>query len=119
MLQEKNFNQTFFMPQHEDKRFNLITLPTNYGNKKKLDCFKIKYSSSYILLFLLFYSHFLFGCIESCSNFKKESKIELDKNGYRNILIAIDENTEENIDLIQRIKETFTDASKLLFSITK
>lgn len=56
---------------------------------------------------------------ESCSSFKTKSKIKLEKNGYKNILIAIEDGVEENYALIDRIKETYTDASKLLFNVTK
>ena len=56
---------------------------------------------------------------QACSIYKKESKIELEKNGYKNILVGIGDDVDESIELIERIKETFTSASHFLFSVTK
>lgn len=57
--------------------------------------------------------------IQTCSIYKKESKIELENNGYSNILIAIDDDVKENHELIERIKQTFTSSSHFLFQVTK
>jgi hypothetical protein len=71
-----------------------------------------------ILIYLCALSQFLLTA-QACSIYKKDTKIELDKNGYKNILIAIDDDVTENTELIERIKETFTSASHFLFSVTK
>ena len=56
---------------------------------------------------------------EGCTSLKRESRIQLDKNGYTNIVIGIEDSVRENVQLIERIKETFTEASHLLFNMTK
>ena len=61
----------------------------------------------------------LVSTVQSCSSYKTSSKIQLEKNGYKNILIAIGEDVAENYDLIDRIKSTYTEASSLLFNVTK
>ncbi len=61
----------------------------------------------------------LAGSVKSCSSYKASSKIQLEKNGYKNILIAIGEDVAENYELIERIKTTYTEASSLLFNVTK
>lgn len=58
-------------------------------------------------------------CIDSCNSFKKETRIKLEKNGYTNIVIGIEEGVPESRSLIERIKHTFTQASELLFTVTK
>ncbi|CAF0782079.1 unnamed protein product [Brachionus calyciflorus] len=55
---------------------------------------------------------------ENCSVFKKDSKIRIRKNGYSNIIIAIDKNVPEDTKLIENIKEAFTEASEFLFYVT-
>ena len=82
-------------------------------------------------IFLMFQNKFKFKCgifisllwligsTQSCTNLKRESRIELVKNGYTNIVIGIEESVEENLQLIERIKESFMEASQLLFNITK
>ncbi len=61
----------------------------------------------------------LASTVQSCSSYKTSSKIQLEKNGYKNILIAIGEDVAENYDLIDRIKSAYTEASSLLFNVTK
>jgi hypothetical protein len=73
-----------------------------------------------LILYFCFFIFVLFSSgIQTCSIYKKETKIELDKNGYKNILIAIDDDVKENLRLIENIKNTFTSASHFLFSVTK
>lgn len=84
-----------------------------YGNKK----FNLK--SHMFKLYCLLVIVVSLSCVDSCSFYKKETKIELDKNGYKRILVAIDEDVKENHELIERIKHTFTSASQLLFEVTK
>lgn len=69
-------------------------------------------------LIFLFITSQILPC-QTCSNFKTSTKIQLDKNGYKNILIAIAEDVAEDYQLIERIKSTFTEASELLFNVTK
>jgi len=66
------------------------------------------------LLFLLFVA-----VTQCCTNLKRESKIKIEKNGYVDIVVGIEEGVREDLLLIERIKETFTEASQLLFNITK
>jgi hypothetical protein len=56
---------------------------------------------------------------QCCTNLKRESKIRIEKNGYVDIVVGIEEGVREDLFLIERIKETFTEASQLLFNITK
>lgn len=56
---------------------------------------------------------------QCCTNLKRESKIRIEKNGYVDIVVGIEEGVREDLLLIERIKETFTEASQLLFNITK
>ena len=72
----------------------------------------------YFGFIVLFISIEILPC-QSCSNFKTSTKIRLDENGYKNILIAIADDVEENYELIERIKTSFTEASELLFNVTK
>jgi hypothetical protein len=73
-----------------------------------------------ILQLIVLLQLFLFGIsIEACSSYKKESKIKLEKNGYTNIMIGIEEGVPENRLLIENIKSVFTEASEFLFNITK
>lgn len=52
--------------------------------------------------------------------FETESKIRLSSNrGYVNVLIAIGETVPEDVTLIDRIKEVFSDFSKVLYDVTK
>jgi hypothetical protein len=55
----------------------------------------------------------------ACTHFKHDSKIQIRRNGYTNIVVAIEESVEEDHMLIERIKESFIEASELLFNITK
>jgi hypothetical protein len=57
--------------------------------------------------------------IQTCTFYKKESKIELLNNGYDNIIIAINNDLPENFDIIDRIRTVFTEASALLFNATR
>ncbi len=57
--------------------------------------------------------------VQSCSNYKRESRITLEKNGYTNIVVGIEEGVPENKHLIDNIKTVFTEASEFLFNITK
>jgi hypothetical protein len=70
----------------------------------------------FVLIFLLFS---LILPIQNCTSFKKKSKITLDKNGYSDIIVGIEDAVRENPELIDRIKETFTEASAFLFNVTK
>jgi hypothetical protein len=56
---------------------------------------------------------------EACTGLKTKTKIHLENNGYKNILIGIEAGVRENSALIDRIKTTFTEASALLFNVTK
>ena len=100
--------------------YETLQLPNNFRNNLR-DITKTANTFKYLLLcyWVLVIFCLFTEPVSSCSSFKTKSKIELDKNGYTNILIAIDENVPENHDLIDRIKTTFTDASKLLFNVTK
>ena len=73
----------------------------------------------YRLVLLTLIATTLVGTVQSCSSYKTSSKIQLEKNGYKNILIAIGEDVAENYELIERIKSTYTEASSLLFNVTK
>ena len=97
-----------------------LQLPNNFRNNLS-QISKAAYTCKYLLLscLVLVILCLFTEPVECCSSFKTRGGIELDKNGYTNILIAIDENVPENHDLIDRIKTTFTDASRLLFNVTK
>jgi hypothetical protein len=56
---------------------------------------------------------------DACTQFKLDSKIRIRRNGYTDIVVAIEESVEEDHMLIERIKESFIEASELLFTITK
>ena len=45
--------------------------------------------------------------------------ITITNNEYKQMLIAISENVPEDPQLITRIREVFTDASSLLYQVTK
>ena len=90
---------------------NTTTIPINYKRFNKIYAFYIIAS---IICFNL-----LVVPIQSCSSYKTSSKIRLEKNGYKNILIAIGEDVEENYELIDNIKSAYTEASSLLFNVTK
>ena len=47
------------------------------------------------------------------------SLVTLQDNGYRNMVIAINERVPEDPNLIERIKMIFTDASRFLYKATK
>ena len=70
----------------------------------------------FVLIFLLFS---LILPIQNCTSFKKKSKITLDKNGSSDIIVGSEDAVRENPELIDRIKETFTEASAFLFNVTK
>ena len=55
----------------------------------------------------------------TCSSFKKGSRINILNNGYENILIAIDDEVKENLEIIKNIKNSFNQASALLFNATR
>jgi hypothetical protein len=57
--------------------------------------------------------------VETCTNFKQDNRIRIRRNGYTELVVGIRDNVEENVDLIERIKESFIEASQLLFNITK
>ena len=76
------------------------------------------HSHSFCSVFLVFLS-LLISLTHCCTNLKKESKIVLEKNGYTNIVVGIEEGVRENHLLIEKIKESFTEASHLLFNITR
>lgn len=63
--------------------------------------------------------HTVFRATDACTNFKKDTKIRIRRNGYTNIIVGIEEGVEENVELIEKIKQTFTQASELLFKATK
>nr|XP_002731901.1 PREDICTED: calcium-activated chloride channel regulator 4-like [Saccoglossus kowalevskii] len=46
------------------------------------------------------------------------SEIRLEDNGYKGILIAINENVAENVTLIENLKEMFTSASREMYQAT-
>ena len=56
---------------------------------------------------------------DACSTYKTETRIKLDKNGYTNLIVGIEEGVRESQQLIEDIKRVFTDASEFLFKITK
>lgn len=49
----------------------------------------------------------------------RRSKIRLIDGGYERVVVAIGEEVEENQELIDRIKEVFTDVSAFMYSATK
>ena len=57
--------------------------------------------------------------IETCTFYKKESKISLLNNGYENILIVINSDVPESNEIIERIRTVFTEASLLLYNATR
>lgn len=56
---------------------------------------------------------------EACTSFKREDRIRIRRNGYTDVTVGIQDDVEENPELIERIKEAFTQASELLFNATK
>lgn len=107
------------MPLNGNKNENYI-LFKNTKKNSKYNLKTRKFSSQLsIIVFILLIFFQSFSTIESCSSFKKESKIRIRRNGYTNIMIGIEEGVEESRELIERIKETFKQASEFLFSITK
>jgi hypothetical protein len=72
-----------------------------------------------LLFFLILVSVCLNWLSEACTHFKQDSKIQIRRNGYTNIVVAIEESVPEDTTLIERIKESFIEASELLFNITK
>lgn len=73
----------------------------------------------YSLILFCIICSLLFIIVHSCTNFKSDSRIRIRSNGYVDILIAIDENVDEDHLLIERIKEAFIESSDFLFNITK
>lgn len=59
------------------------------------------------------------GLSSACTSFKREDHIRIRRNGYTDVVVAIRDDVEENVELIERIKEVFADASELLFNATK
>lgn len=76
--------------------------------------FKIEFQTYAIIIFFLNF----YLLVNTCSFYKRESKINLLNNGYENILITIDNSINENKELIDRIKFEITHASALLFNAT-
>jgi hypothetical protein len=76
-------------------------------------------NSNILIAFLLILEIINIYNVQSCSNYKRESRIKLDKNGYTNIIIGIEDGVVENKHLIDTIKTVFTEASEFLFNITK
>ena len=91
----------------------IIHFNLNHMCNRKLVELRLDFSLL-ILLFLLCAS-----LTECCTNLKRESKIKIEKNGYTNIVIGIEEGVKEDLLLISRIKESFTEASQLLYNITR
>jgi hypothetical protein len=90
---------------------------SNFKFNRKLfhivdNCFGCLNVVCVVLLLLVTLSH-------CCTNLKRDSKIRIEKNGYVDIVVGIEEGVREDLFLIERIKETFTEASQLLFNITK
>ena len=72
-----------------------------------------------IIISLILVSIFLVLTCEACTHFKRESKVKIRRNGYTDIVIGIEDSVDEDPMLIERIKESFIEASELLFNITK
>ena len=70
-------------------------------------------------IYYFFIAFLLNQTIEACTFYKKESKINLLNNGYENILIVINNDVAENFEIIERIRSLFTEASSLLFNVTR
>lgn len=47
------------------------------------------------------------------------SKVYLDSNGYRDILIAVEEGVQEEEELLEKLREAFTKASDYLYKTTR
>ena len=47
------------------------------------------------------------------------SNVFLKDNGYRHLLVAIDDKVEEDPRLVDRIKEVLTNASRLLYQMSR
>lgn len=76
--------------------------------------FRKKVASIALLLILV-----AAGLSSACTSFKREDHIRIRRNGYTDVVVAIRDDVEENVELIERIKEVFADASELLFNATK
>ena len=57
----------------------------------------------------------MFGNGNACGR----GAITIKDNGYKNILVAIDDQVPEDANLVERIKKMFTDASQLLYKMSR
>ena len=47
------------------------------------------------------------------------ARITIDSNGYRNLLIAISDDVDEDTTLVTRLRDVFTAASEMLYTATR
>ena len=59
------------------------------------------------------------GANSASSSSSSRSQLTLEDNGYRNLVIAINDRVPENPQLIERIKSVFEEISGYLYSATK
>lgn len=55
----------------------------------------------------------------ACTQYKQGYNVRIRRNGYTDVIVGIRDDVEESVDLIEKIKEAFTDASELLYRVTR